>query len=74
MDRLTSQQRYAIIPVPAGVGSDGSAAGGGRSDLSEWPRSKFCEVNSEQRISGTATGGMVDTGVLKNPMAKSFIK
>ena len=22
----------------------------------EWPRSKFCEANSEQKISGTATG------------------
>ena len=38
------------------VGSDGSAAGGGRSDLSEWPRS-VCEeaVLSATRAPGTAT-------------------
>ena len=38
-------------------GSDGSAAGGGRSDLSEWQRSIADEGFSKPRkISGTATG------------------
>ena len=38
------------------MGSEASAASGRKSELSEWQRSKFCEANSEQRISGTATG------------------
>ena len=39
-------------------GSDGSAAGGGRSDLSEWPRS-VCNAAAPtaRRTLGTATGG-----------------
>ena len=38
-------------------GSDGSAASGGRSDLSEWPRSIADDGFSKPRkISGTATG------------------
>ena len=38
-------------------GSDGSAAGGGRSDLSEWQRSIADEAAlTARKISGTATG------------------
>ena len=39
-------------------GSDGSAAGGGRSDLSEWPRSTAdAAALAARKMSGTATGG-----------------
>ena len=43
------------MPYP---GSDGSAAGGGYSDLSEWPRS-VCNAAAPtaRRTPGTATGG-----------------
>ena len=50
----------AVMPYtitgPA-MGSEGSAAGGGVSDLSEWPRS-MCNAGapSPRRTSGTATG------------------
>jgi hypothetical protein len=38
-------------------GSDGSAAGGGRSDLSEWQRSTDAKALRRRRqMSGTATG------------------
>jgi hypothetical protein len=38
------------------VGTFASAAGGGSSEAREWQRSKFCEAESERKISGTATG------------------
>ena len=39
------------------MGSDGSAACGGRSDLSEWPRSTDAKERRRRRqMSGTATG------------------
>jgi len=31
----------------------------------EWQRSKFCEANSERKISGTATGHNVATRSMK---------
>jgi len=41
------------------VGSEGSAAGGGRSDPSEWPRSiADADALAARKISGTATGGI----------------
>ena len=44
-------------PGTSRMGSDGSAAGGGRSDLSEWQRSKKSRISvSPQIFSGTATG------------------
>ena len=52
------------VTITAGVGnastpgSDGSAAGGGRSDLSEWQRSADEEAAlSATKMPGTATGG-----------------
>ena len=46
-----------VVELVDSVGSDGSAACGGRSDLSEWPRSIADEGFSKPRkISGTATG------------------
>ena len=50
-------------------GSDGSAAGGGKSDLSEWQRSiKSRKSESPKILSGTATGKLVGavTHVLVN--------
>ena len=48
---------YMSLTSVFGMGSDGSAAGGGSSDLSEWQRSIADEVASATRkISGTATG------------------
>ena len=41
------------------MGSDGSAAGGRGSDLSEWPRSIKSRISASPKIlSGTATGGI----------------
>ena len=46
------ENRYGEIP-----GSEGSAAGGGRSDLSEWQRSADEEgAKTPTKLSGTATG------------------
>ena len=43
-------------------GSDGSAAGGGRSDLSEWQRSTDAKERRRRRqMSGTATGRNAST-------------
>ena len=43
----------------AGVGSEGSAASGGESDLSEWPRSADEEAAlAATKMPGTATGGI----------------
>ena len=48
------------------LGSEGSAAGGRYSDPSEWQRStKSRKSVSPKILSGTATGGMVDTRDLK---------
>ena len=48
--------RFTDLRVAKEVGSDGSTAGGGRSDLSEWPRS-VCNAAapSARRTPGTAT-------------------
>ena len=43
--------------APPLAGSDGSAAGGGYSDLSEWPRSADdAAAPSARKMPGTATG------------------
>ena len=47
-----------LLPPVQALGSDGSAACGGMSDLSEWQRSTDDEGFSKPRkMSGTATGG-----------------
>jgi len=50
------------------MGSDGSAAGGGRSDLSEWQRSADAkELRRRRQMLGTATGNCgVATRQIKN--------
>ena len=51
------------------LGSDGSAASGGKSDLSEWQRSIKSRISVSPKIlSGTATGKLVGavTHVLVN--------
>ena len=54
IDVLANLDLESIAHNPEG--SEPTAAGGGRREAGEWQRSKFCEANSEQRISGTATG------------------
>ena len=56
-------------------GSDRSAAGGGNSDLSEWPRSiKSRKSVSPKILSGTATGKLVGavTHVLVNDPTRGY--
>ena len=54
--RQVSSAHVSLTSV-FGMGSDGSAAGGGLSDLSEWLRSKKSRISvSPQIFSGTATG------------------
>ena len=53
------------------LGSDGSAAGGRRSDLSEWQRSTDDDgISMPRRMSGTATGmGSNETGCTMHALA-----
>ena len=60
IDVLAVLDLESIAHTPEG--SEPTAAGGGRREASEWQRSKFCEANSEQRISGTATGRRFKSG------------
>ena len=53
---LIRQEKYQKIDYSQSFdggrkgGSDGSAASGGRSDLSEWQRSKFCERTANRKF------------------------
>ena len=56
-----------LPPAAERTGSDGSAAGGGYSDLSEWPRSADdAAAPSARKLPGTATG------ILRDPQNDSI--
>jgi len=54
---LLSEGRSRTIKCDCPVGSDASAAGGRKSELSEWQRSKNSRISvCPMNLSGTATG------------------